>query len=426
MICRNIPFGDLRIGPLARAKIAAALDRNWISEGKNVREFEEKFAAKFGWKHAIATSSGTDAGIVVWSAIRELAGVQSSSSPSFRALENSAWAAIRELAGIKWGHARVFTPACAFAATANCIAATGMAPCFLDVDLDTLNLNAADLARFAAPRENNIKTMLRAVDRIIAGVQFVATMGKPTPVREIALFAKMHDLYVVGDFCEGHGAALKRQPDYSGDWSYADHFCDAAIYSFFAAHMVVAGEGGMICTDDDEIAGLCRSIKCHGYGEGPRFTFVRIGYNSKMNELTAAIGLEGLEKFDETFARRRENREKLLVVLSEFEDQLILYPDRLGEIIAPHAFPIVLRNPEADVMPLYRHLEAAGIQCKTLFGSLPTQHRAFEFLGHKLGDFPVAERIGRTGLHFSCSEYLTDEDIDYIAEQVGGGLKKSC
>ena len=395
MIRRIVPFGDLKIGLLARAKIAAALDRNWISWGENVWEFERRFAEEFHWKHAIATSSGTDAGIVAWSAIRELAQVE-------------------------WGRGYIFTPACAFSATANCLLAAGLTPAFLDVELDTLNLDPQKLDRSINVHEDDIKARLKMVDRIVCGIQFVATMGKPTPVREIAILAKMHDLYVIGDFCEGHGAAFDLQTGFE----YADHYCDAAIYSFFAAHMIVAGEGGMICTDDDEIADLCRSIKCHGYGPGPRFDFQRIGYNAKMNELTAAVGLEGLEKFDETFARRRENRAKLIDHLSQFEDRLILYRDGPGEVIAPHAFPIVMRDPQESVMPPYFHLEDNGVQCKTLFGSLPTQHAAFKFLGHKLGDFPVAERIGRTGLHFSCSEYLTDDDIDYIAQQVGEGLKE--
>ena len=398
-IPRRIPFGDLRVGPLARAKIEAALSRNWISEGENVREFEEKFAAKFRWKHAVATSSGTDAGIVVWSAISEL------DISGGRSLIRS---------DEEHDHIRtryVLTPACAFTSTANCLLASNLIPWFIDIDLETLNISLVNLITKlnAHPSEIFLGDIL--------GFQFVATMGKPTPVREVALLAKVHDLYIVGDWCEAHGAMLDKP---------ADHYADATIYSFFAAHMIVAGEGGMICTDDDEIAALCRSIKCHGYGPGPRFDFARIGYNSKMNELTAAIGLEGLEKFDETFARRREVREKLIDRLSRFEDRLILYREEPGEVIAPHAFPIVMRDPAADVMPLYHHLEENGIQCKTLFGSLPTQHKAFAFLGHALRDFLVAERVGRTGLHFSCSEYLTDDDIDYIAEQVGEGLKKSC
>ena len=96
----------------------------------------------------------------------------------------------------------------------------------------------------------------------------------------------------------------------------------------------------------------------------------------------------------------------------------MLYPDGRDEVICPHACPVVLRNPSASIEPLYEHLESQGIQCKTLFGSLPTQHTAFRFLGYRPGTFPVAERIGRTGLHFGVHQYLTDEDIEFVADQI--------
>ena len=76
----------------------------------------------------------------------------------------------------------------------------------------------------------------------------------------------------------------------------------------------------------------------------------------------------------------------------------------------------MLRDPRLDGRRLYAHLEERGIQCKTLFGSLPTQHRAFAFLGYRRGEFPVAEYVGENGVHFGCHQYLTPEDLDYAAE----------
>ena len=393
----KIPFGDLRVGPLTKRRAMEALDSNWISEGRFVREFEEKFAAKFGWKHAIATSSGTDAGTVVW-------------------------AAIRELCGGCYGTGAVITPACAFAASANCILASGAKPDFADVSLETLNLNPAQ--------------MKDLIEIGCIGIQFVATMGKPTPIKEVAKIAEARDLYLIGDWCEAHGSRFvgtTSLPGYHTE-AYAEHACDAVLFSFYAAHLIVGGEGGMICTDDDDITALCRSVKSHGRPNGSNyFDFQRVGFNSKWNELCAAVALESLERFDETFAKRREIRQKLFDALSPFEGRLILYRDAPGEVIAPHAFPVVLRDHQGDdlvsvrpIYRLYRRLEEAGVQVKTLFGSLPTQHQAFEFLGHKLGDFPVAERIGRTGLHFSCSEFMTDEDIDLIAATIEDYFKTNA
>ena len=385
----RVPFGDLKIGPSAKRRITEALDSNWISEGRFVREFEKKFAEKFGWKHAITTSSGTDAGMVVWSAIKEIEGV----SP------------------LKY--LTVVTPACAFASTANCLMAARCAPVFCDIELTTLNLSAAFRDQSSFSIHHGI------------AIQFVATMGKPTPIREIASIAKKHDLYLVADFCEAHGADYlmpkicfpKESP------VIADHYADAAIYSFYVAHLIQGGEGGIICTDDDELASLCRSIKSHGRPAGATyFSFDRIGYNSKWNEMCAAVALEGLEKFDEAFAKRREVRRMLVDALSQFEDDLIIYRDGPGEVISPHAFPIVLRDETRDVKPLCDYLERSGVQVKTLFGSLPTQHKAFELLGHELGDFPVAERVGRTGLHFGCNEFMTEEDVGFITYKIGEWL----
>ena len=395
----RVPFGDLKIGPSARKRIAEILDSNWVSEGRLIREFEERFADKFGWKHAIATSSGTDAGIVVWSAVREICGYS-----------HAAARKDYQRAGA------VFTPACAFVATANCLLASGLRPVFIDVDLDTLNLNIQYI-------EN---VMPLWIENGLIGIQFVATMGKPTPVKQIAALAKKHNLYLVGDWCEAHGAQFVGHVSVPGfhSMAYAEHACDASIYSFYCAHLIVGGEGGIICTDDAEIAGLCRSIKSHGRPAGSvQFDFQRPGSNSKWNDLCAAVALESLERFDETFAKRRAIRSALIDALSQFEDDLMIYRDDPSEVISPHAFPIVLRDENADMRPLYEHLDKSGIQVKTLFGSLPTDHKAFQFLGYKKGDFPVSERIGRTGLHFSCNEFMTEDDVGFIAGKIGEWIK---
>lgn len=365
----RIPFGKLVLTASAKARLNDIADSGWVSEGRYVREFEERFAAKFGWKHVIAVSSGTDAGVVVWSSIRSMADVE--------LLE-----------------ADVITPACAFVATANCLLAAGLVPRFKDIDINTLNLDPAKTRWSVKP----------------LGVQFVATMGKPSPLNE---FEIPDDVWLVGDWCEAHGAVI--------GGVYADGLCDAAIYSYYAAHLVIGGEGGAICTNDDELAEVCRSVKSHGRPLDGYFDFKRIGYNSKWNDMAAAVALGSLEQFDETFGRRVEVREKLLRALQPMEDELILYFNEPEEIVAPHAMPVVLRN-RTDGARLLQTLDRAGIQTKTLFGSLPTQHKAFEFLGHKLGDFPVAERVGLSGVHFGCHEFITDEYVKYIAKTIEGFL----
>ena len=366
----RVTFGHIEVGELGRRYLEQALSRNWVSEGTNVQLFEARFAGRFGYHHAIATSSGTDAGIGAVATLLDL--------------------------GAQRGD-EVITPALAFTATANCVLAAGLVPKFVDVELETLNINPSLIEAAITPRTR--------------AIQVVHTMGKPCKMGEILDIARRHELVVIEDCCEAHGATLGGE--------VVGSFGDLSLFSFYAAHLICSAEGGMIVTGKQELADLCRSLRSHGRRGGQLyFHFDRVGFNSKMNDLEAAIGLEGLELFDQNFQIRRRHRQRLLDLLARLEERIILYRDGPLEVISPHAFPLVLRDERRSVEGLYDHLEGRGIQCKTLFGSLPTQHRAFVFLGYKAGDFPAAERIGRTGLHFGLHQYLTDADIDFIAESL--------
>ena len=364
----RIDFGRIEIGETGRAYVQKALNRNWVSAGLNVAEFESAFGEKFGYAHAIATSSGTDAGLVAMASLYDK--------------------------GAQRGD-EIITPALAFVATANVILAAGFVPRFVDIDLESLNINSALIEDAITPRTR--------------AIQVVHTMGKPCDMKAVMDVARRHDLIVIEDCCEAHGATL--------DGQVVGSFGSMGLFSFYVAHIICSGEGGMISTNNTEFADLCRSVRSHGRRGGELyFHFDRIGFNSKMNDLEAALGLEGLENFEQTFSTRRRHLVRLQELLSPVEDHFILYRDGPGETICPHAFPIVLRSERGDISDLYTHLESNGVQCKTLFGSLPTQHRAFDFLGYGNGEFPVAERIGRTGLHFGLHQFLSDDDVEYIAE----------
>ena len=323
----RIAFGDLKIGDIAKKYIQTALDKNWVSEGENVKQFEQKFADKFGYKHAIATSSGTDADICCCSSLYNY--------------------------GAKRGD-EIIVPALSFVATANSILAAGFIPKFVDIKVKTLNIDPAKI-------EEAISDKTRAI-------MAVHTMGKPCEMEPILEIARAHNLKVIEDACEAHGATYKGQ--------VIGSIGDMGAFSFYAAHVVVAGEGGMIVTNNDEIADVVRSVKSHGRPFGSiYFDFQRIGFNSRMNELTAAIGLEGVEHFNKTFDKRKNNLYKLLELTAELSDYLHFLEEESHEKISPHAFSLVLKDKKYDRDKLYHYLEAKDIQCKTLFGSLPTQHR---------------------------------------------------
>ncbi len=371
----RIMFGDLKIGDIAKQYIQRALNENWVSEGANVKEFEGKFASKFGYKHAIATSSGTDAAIVSCASLYEF--------------------------GADRGD-EVIVPALTFVASANSILAAGFTPKFVDIEVETLNIDP-----------NKIEEAITNKTRAIMAVHL---MGKPCEMDSIMEIAKAHNLKVIEDACEAHGATYKGR--------VVGSIGDMGTFSFYAAHVVVAGEGGMVVTNNDEIANVVRSVKSHGRPFGSiYFEFQRIGFNSRMNELTAAIGLEGVEYFDQTFNKRKNNLYRLLESTEELSDYCCFLREEEFEKVSPHAFPIVLRDKKYDRNKLYNHLESKGIQCKTLFGSLPTQHQAFKFLNHKYGQFPAAEYVGENGLHFGIHQYLTEDDLLYISQTLKGYFK---
>jgi len=371
----RIMFGDLKIGDIAKQYIQRALNENWVSEGANVKEFEGKFASKFGYKHAIATSSGTDADIVSCASLYEF--------------------------GADRGD-EVIVPALTFVASANSILAAGFTPKFVDIEVETLNIDP-----------NKIEEAITNKTRAIMAVHL---MGKPCEMDSIMEIAKAHNLKIIEDACEAHGATYKGR--------VVGSIGDMGTFSFYAAHVIVAGEGGMVVTNNDEIANVVRSVKSHGRPFGSiYFEFQRIGFNSRMNELTAAVGLEGMEYFDQTFNKRKNNLYRLLESTEELSDYCYFLREEEFEKVSPHAFPIVLRDKKYDRNKLYNHLESKGIQCKTLFGSLPTQHQAFKFLNRKYGQFPAAEYVGENGLHFGIHQYLSDDDLVYISDALKGYFK---
>lgn len=363
---RTIRFGDVSFDYQAKERIRAILESGRNTEGEWVSQFERAFAAKFGFKFAVMTSSGTTAGEVAWMA----AGC----------LMDSMLYEDQQL---------IVTPALSFVATANCIKRSGLWPHFIDIS-ESLNIS-----------EDLDWDDLNSKQGGISGIQFVLNMGRTIGLAEAERFATREGLFLLVDACEGHGARLN-------NWPIAD-LCDAAIYSFYPAHiMTVGGEGGMIATDNREFADLCRSIKSHGRPAGSiKHEFQRIGTNAKSTEIAAAVGLSALENFDKNFARRREIREMLLTGLGGLPVRT--FRDAENEIIAPHAFPVLVEN----LAELQAHLTEWRIEWKPLWGAL-TNHPACANGHCPAGTFPVAEDIGGHGLHFGCHESMSDDDVEYI------------
>ena len=394
----KIPFGTISITQDSKDLVNRILDSGRVSSGKHVREFEEQFAELTGTKEAVAFSSGTDADALALAVLYDY--------------------------GAERGD-EIIVPALSFVATGNAVLQAGFKPVFVDVERKTLNIDPQQI-------EERITQKTRAI-------MPVHLMGKPARMDEINKIAKKHNLFVIEDAAEAHGAVYKGKN--------IGTIGDMAAYSLYLAHVITTIEGGIVTTDREDFAEILRSLRCHGrackckicvvntssaycrkrfeHGRDIRFVFERIGYSCKMNEVEAAVGLGSLKMCEQIIDKRRHNLLTMIEKLREFDEYIATIHEQDGERIGPHALPMIVnegapfsRNQFTD------YLDKNGIDTRDLFASMPTQCPGFSFLGCKPGDFPNAEYIGDNGLHIGVHQDLTDEHIEYFIDTVRKFLQR--
>lgn len=396
----KIPFGTVTVTEKSKELIGHALSSNRLSSGKYVREFEKKFAELVGVKEAVALGSGTDADALALAVLHDY--------------------------GAKRGD-EVIIPALSFVATGNAVLQAGFTPVYVDVDRKTLNIDPM-----------KIESVITKNTRAIMPVHL---MGKPAEMDKINMIARKHNLIVIEDAAEAHGALYKGKN--------AGALGDMAAFSLYVAHIISTVEGGIVTTNNPDFAEILRSLRSHGrackcescvlntasaycskrfrYGENEdiRFIFERIGFSSKMNELEAAVGLGNLEIYEDILNKRRENLYYLIESFKRFEPFLMTLEKEDDEEIGPHAFPMIIQeNAKFTREQLVNYLEKSGIDTRNLFSSIPTQCPGFRFQGHKPGDFPHAEYIGENGIHIGVHQDLGRKECDFILRTIEEFLKK--
>ena len=415
----KVPFGTVSLPQKAVDLINQALQSQWVTRGKYVSEFEEKFAAVFGAKHAISVSSGTDADAICCAALYDY--------------------------GAERGD-EVIIPALTFIATGNAVLQAGLKPVFVDIRRETLNIDPEKIEAAITPKTRAIMP--------------VHLMGKPADMDTILALAKKHNLKVIEDCAHAIETTYKGKHvgligdignlyrlipasfhqhvdftlsacvmDFAAEAHGAEYrnkrigtIGDMAAFSLYAAHIITSIEGGMMITNDGQLADIMRSLRNHGI-EG-KFQARRIGFSAKMNELEAAVGLANIELFDVILAKRRQNLLYLIEKFQQFEEYFFFIREEPHEKIGPHAFSIVLKetcpfSKEAFV----RYLDEKGIDSRNLFYAIPTQCPSYAFLGHKLGDFPEAEYCSLHGTHIGIHQDIETGQLDYVVETVGQFIK---
>ena len=366
MHTRSIPLSKPDISDIERSYVQDVMASSRLALGPKIVQFEQHMSALSNTKHAIAVSSGTAALHLI----------------------------VRGL-GIGDGDEVITTPF-SFIASSNCLLYEGATPRFVDIDPITLALDPG-----------RIET---AITSSTKGILAVDVFGQPAHWPRLQEIAHRYGLFLIDDACEAPGATIDARP--IGAWG------NAAAFGFYPNKQITTGEGGCITTNDDVLADHCRSMSNQGRRVNHTMEHVRLGYNYRMTELSAAIGCAQVERLPELLA----NRERVAR----------LY----GEALTPYAsdiqLPVSTTNSQRSwfvyVIQLAEHfaegardkalqlLRDRGIGCAPYFPSIHLQPLYKELYGFKPGDFPICESISNRSIAIPFFTTMAESEVQYVTE----------
>lgn len=358
---QNIPMASPEISEEDVQAVLEVVRSGRLALGPKTKEFENAIAEYVGVRHAVAVSSGTAALHLIVRAM-----------------------------GIGPGD-EVLVPSFTFAASVNAIIYEGAKPVFVDIDPETYNLDPEDLEQKITERTKAIM----AVD----------IFGHPAEWDEITSIADKHGLRVIDDSCEALGAEYKGRK--------IGQFGDAATFAFYPNKQMTTGEGGIIVTDDSEIARQARSMRNQGRGEmGAWLTHERLGYNYRMDEMSAALGVSQLSRID-TFVSKRAG------VAQIYTNKLEPFPWIRTPVVKPYVrmswFVYVVTLAEGlERDAVIEKLDAAGIPARGYFAPIHTQPYIRELLGPDIEPLPVTELVARRTIALPFHNNLSELQIEAV------------
>jgi perosamine synthetase len=340
------------------------LESTWISSsGKYLDRFEEAFAEFCGVKHAVSCSNGTTALHLALLALDVGPGDE------------------------------VIVPTLTFVATANAVTYCGARPVFVDVEAETWSIDPAAIEAKITPRTK--------------GIIAVHLFGHPADMEAIGAIARRHGLFLLEDAAQAHGGESRGRRTGS--------LGDIATFSFFGNKIVTTGEGGMVTTGDDALAGRMRLLRTHGMDSTRRYWHPVVGYNYRMTNIAAAIGLAQLERVQGLLARRQE----LAAWYREALGRVEVLTSQGEKAWARHVWWMftVLVSPEAgDRDAVMAAMHAQGIETRPVVHPLHTLPPYAEATSGER--FPVAEAIARTGINLPTFVGLTRAQVQRVCDKL--------
>ncbi len=358
---KTIPVAAPSLIGNEKAYVDDCMNSGWISSaGKYVELFEESFAEFCNVKHAVACCNGTVALHLALAAL-----------------------------GVEPGD-EIIVPTLTFVATPNAVTYCGAMPVFVDSESETWNLDPAQVEAKITPRTK--------------GIIAVHLYGHPAQMKKLKEIAQRRNLFLLEDAAEAHGAVC--------DGQIIGSIGDVAAFSFYANKIITTGEGGMVVTNDDALAEKIRLLRGQGMDPNRRYWHPVIGYNYRMMNLAAAIGLAQLEKIDEQLAAR-------LNIARAYRERLRQLPGISPQPEQPWArhanwmFSIVL---EPDLWlkrdAVIEKLIEQGVETRPVF--YPAHTFPPYLKSSDEGMFPVAENLSAHGISLPTWAGLTEDNIDYV------------
>lgn len=345
------------------AAVLSVLRSGRLALGPKCEEFEEMMADYVGVRNAVAVSSGT-------AALHLL---------------------VRAL-GLGPGD-EVLVPSFTFAASVNVLLYEGATPVFVDIEPETLNLDPADLER--------------KISRRTKAVLVVDAFGHPVEWDDITGIVKRHGLRVIDDSCEALGAEYRGRK--------VGQFGDAAAFAFYPNKQMTTGEGGVIVTDNPEIARLARSLRNQGRGEmGSWLEHERLGYNYRLDEMSAALGVSQLRRL-ETFMVKRARAARL------YTEGLQGFNWVRAPVVWPHVrmswfVYVITLVPHLPREPIMQALAARGIPTRAYFSPIHLQPYMRSQFGFRGGELPVTEAIAQRTIALPFHNNLSPGEVEQVVQ----------
>ncbi|MBN2503069.1 MAG: DegT/DnrJ/EryC1/StrS family aminotransferase [Anaerolineales bacterium] len=388
----KVPLSSPDITAVEVEAVNVVLQSRWLSMGSETQNFEDTIAAYAGVEHALTVNSGT-AGLHL---------------------------CVRA-AGIGPGDLVITTPF-SFVASSNVLLFERAIPVFVDVDPASGNIDVAQVRQAVDDLKTGGAAAAKWLPRKgaeaageLKAILPVDVFGQPADLDPLLAMAEDHNLKIIEDACEAIGA------EYKG--SKAGSQADYAVFAFYPNKQMTTGEGGMVVTNDAEAAAFMSALRNQGRAPGDTWlAHTHLGYNYRLDEISAALGHIQATRLDEMLAKRAQVAEWYEQRLGDLA--LVETPQILDTTTRMSWFVYVVRvTPEIDRDALIHKLAERGIPARPYFAPIHLQPFMVEQFGYQEGDYPVTEDLGKRGLAIPFSSVMTEAQVEIVCQELAAALE---